>query len=140
MDPETTTTGEAAVQQLMSDPTWSDFITPVVILTFVLIAFANIAVITSIKNAVKVLTKRGVSFFDSAWAKASMEFSQPVLGGLAGAHADIFPDFPVVIGVGLGAVAGFMSPRIYNYVLKKYLPELVVSGDSGARKAARGEE
>lgn len=104
------------------DPSISDLVGMDTIITVSVIAMSNVAVITSIKQALKALGPRGIMVMNNGVYKACQEIAQPLLGGVVTLIPGVLDSIPVAERVMVGVVAGFLSPVIYRTVLKKILP------------------
>lgn len=91
---------------------------------FIVVAMANLALVTAIKQAVVHLHKGGAEVLGNHWVQAALELMQPVLGGILGGYVpEVFPDHGPAMSVLLGVAAGFCAPWIYRRVVKRLIPE-----------------
>jgi len=124
------------VGQVISNPEFSDILTPMVLVTLCGIAIACIALTTAAKQALLILKEGGVKVLDNAWFQAVLQLAQPAMGGALALAPGLLP-FDRPLNVILGVCAGFLSPLIYGTVLKRFFPGVVVAGDSAKRAAIR---
>ena len=117
------------VQAVMSNPGMMDLLTAENIFAFVVIALANLALMTSFKRTMRRLGESGIKVINHPTVKVFMEMGQPVLGGAMAAIPGVFGDFSLPLRIMIGVIAGFSSPAIYKYILKKYAPTLVLPSD-----------
>lgn len=124
------------VAATVADPALTDFMKTEVLLPFILISLAFLAVISAVKRGIDAAGQTWL-MDHPAW-KFGLEVGQPLLGGLMGAAPGVFPeDLALSVRIFLGVIAGFLSPQIYKYVLKKYLPGIAMSSDHDKRIHAR---
>ncbi len=106
----------------------SSILGPKAILPVLVIAFANVAVVTSIKQALNKSGDVGTRILNHPLWRFGIELLQPILGGLSAAVPGVFNDdlLSKPMQVMIGVVAGFMSPMLYRRVLKQVMPDVVL--------------
>lgn len=122
------------------DPSISDLLGMDTVLTISIIAMSNVAVITSVKQALKALGPKGVNIMNNGVYKACQEIAQPLLGGVVTLVPGILDTIPTAERVMVGIVAGFLSPMIYRTVLKRILPGVFLPQDHPSRAGSTNED
>jgi hypothetical protein len=104
------------------------------LLPFVLIALANNAVLTTVKQAIAIMMKEGGAKLNGGKVKAMLTLANPALGVICAVLPGVFPaELSTGVKALVGIVAGLFSIPIYKYVLKRYFPSLMVSSEHPSR-------
>lgn len=104
-------------------------------LPFILISLGFIAIITAFKKGLQAAGT--VRVLNGAWIGFFLEAGQPFLGGFLGILPGVFPEtYSLSVRGLLGVVAGFLSPLVYKYILKRIAPEVAIGSEHPQRAPA----
>ena len=96
------------------------------------VAVAVVAILTTAKHVGAVLHKANGNCLNRPGVKIALEIAPLALGPAIAIVPGLFDSFGIELQAVFGLIAGYMSPGIYGH-LKKRLPGVMLSSDSGAR-------